>query len=55
MGCQEMMQVVCFSKDRPLQLHGYLTSLRASIRKQVSVRVLTSVAQPYENAYLDRP
>lgn len=37
-----MLQVVCFSKGRPLQLHGYLTSLFAQCQDtdQLQVKVL---------------
>lgn len=45
------MQVICFSKDRPLQLHGYLTSLFHSYHGNLSVSVLARIDAPYTEAY----
>lgn len=46
------MQVICFSKNRPLQLHGYLSSLFANIPgTSVIVKVLCSYDDPYASAY----
>lgn len=48
-----MLQVICFSKNRPLQLHGYLWSLR-EYATDYTVKVLVS-AQPkwYADAYAE--
>lgn len=48
------LQVICFSKDRPLQLHGYLTSFfRQCVDSQnVVVKVLVASAPEwFANAY----
>jgi hypothetical protein len=48
-----VIRVVCFSKDRPLQLHGYLSSLFFCWRPvdAVSVAVLVRSEPPYQAAY----
>ena len=47
-----MIQVICFSKDRPLQLHGYLTSVFEYFPSDTRVKVLVQ-AQPqwFADAY----
>jgi hypothetical protein len=45
------LQVIVFSKDRPLQLHGYLTSLRKHLQGDYEVIVLARIEEPYEYAY----
>lgn len=45
-------QIICFSKDRPLQLHGYLTSLFKHCQDEARVKVLVqSQPQWFANAY----
>lgn len=46
-----MIQFIVFSKDRPLQLHGYLTSLFKQWRGDVGVTVLVRSEPPYAKAY----
>jgi hypothetical protein len=46
-----VIQVICFSRARPLQLHGYLTSLYANWEGDVSVSVLVRFESPYQGAY----
>lgn len=45
------IHVICFSKDRPLQLHGYLSSLFARWIGDVRVSVLVKSEGDYEPAY----
>lgn len=46
------LQVICFSKDRPLQLHGYLTSFFKHCVGRAAVRVLVqSQPQWFADAY----
>lgn len=45
------VHVVVFSKDRPLQLHGYLTSLFAQWQGAFKVTVLARMTEPYASAY----
>jgi hypothetical protein len=44
------LQVICFSKDRPLQLHGYLTSFFKQCANEATVKVLVQAAP---NWYMD--
>jgi hypothetical protein len=46
------LQVICFSRKRPLQLHGYLTSLFANCMGDFTVTTLTKVDAGYEEAYI---
>lgn len=50
-----MIQFICFSRKRPLQLHGYLTSLFAQIDdpERITVSVLARVEPPFEEAYAE--
>lgn len=50
-----MINFICFSKDRPLQLHGYLSSLLDNIEdtSDVMINVLLKTEQLYSNAYSD--
>jgi hypothetical protein len=46
------LQVICFSKDRPLQLHGYLTSFYRHCEQNAAVKVLVqSQPQWFADAY----
>jgi len=46
------LQVICFSKDRPLQLHGYLTSFFKHCTEPALVKVLVqSQPQWFADAY----
>jgi hypothetical protein len=40
------LRVVCFSKDRPLQLHGYLSSLLREVDDPGALSVFVLIAQP---------
>lgn len=46
-----MIQVIVFSKDRPLQLHGYLASLFKWWQGAFRVLVLVRANEPYASAY----
>ncbi len=48
-----MIQFIVFSRKRPLQLHGYLTSLFAQCSGEFAVSVLMKVDAGYEMAYAD--
>lgn len=49
-----MIQFIVFSRNRPLQLYGYLTSLLQQVTDaECSVTVLAKVEQPYHVAYAD--
>lgn len=45
------VHVIVFSRDRPLQLHGYLTSLFEQWQGEFRVSVLASLNPPYMEAY----
>jgi hypothetical protein len=48
------LNIVCFSKDRPLQLHGYLSSLYESISDSANVcdiSVIVRATETYQSAY----
>lgn len=47
------VHLIVFSKDRPLQLHGYLTSLFQQWHGGVKVDVLVKDNPPYGTAYYD--
>jgi len=49
-----VLQVICFSKDRPLHLHGYLTSFFKHFSGQAQVKVLVQ-SQPkwFADAYAE--
>lgn len=48
------MHVICFSKDRPLQLDGYLRSLRAAFDCRLEVSVLVAASnEHFGRAYND--
>lgn len=46
-----MIQFIVFSRARPLQLHGYLTSLYAQCSGDFTVSVLVKVDEPYRQVY----
>ena len=46
-----MIQFIVFSRARPLQLHGYLTSLYKQCSGDFTVSVLVKVDEPYREAY----
>lgn len=46
-----MLQFICFSRYRPLQLHGYLTSLFKHCPEEVAVSVLYKSDPGYVEAY----
>jgi hypothetical protein len=48
---ESQVHLIVFSKDRPLQLHGYLTSLFAHWRGRVRVDCLIRKESPYARAY----
>lgn len=48
-----MIQVICFSKARPLQLHGYLTSVYEQWSGDFTVSVLARIEPPYQGAYAE--
>lgn len=49
-----MIQFVCFSRQRPLQLHGYLSSLFAHwTHGEITVDVLVKLDEGYGAAYLE--
>jgi hypothetical protein len=45
------VHLIVFSKDRPLQLHGYLTSVLQHWEGEYRVDVLVRAEPPYEEAY----
>lgn len=51
MSAPRPISVVVFSKARPLQLHGYLTSLERHWRGAFRVTALVRVTEPYAAAY----
>jgi hypothetical protein len=50
---ESYVNLVVFSKDRPLQLHGMLTSVLHRWRGAVVVNVLARVQPPYADAYAE--
>lgn len=46
-----MIQIICFSRKRPLQLHGYLTSLYRHCAGDFMVTVLVKIDPEYMRAY----
>lgn len=46
-----MITILCFSKDRPLQLEGYLSSLAASAGVDLPTAVLYAAGPEYRQAY----
>lgn len=46
-----MIQIICFSRKRPMQLHGYLTSVFKHWSGEFSVSVLVKSDQHYKATY----
>lgn len=46
------LSVLCFSKDRPLQLEGYLTSITQTCKEPLAITVLyVCGSEMFEGAY----
>jgi hypothetical protein len=50
-GLDSLIQIICFSRKRPLQLHGYLTSLYQHCAGDFNVAVLVKLDPDYSEPY----